>query len=77
MKKQITTLTATLVLFILLTAVFVFASNVNAQGLKSQRGRVVIEKYELPVNAVKSLIMGIKSENPGLKRSAIFLRRSI
>ncbi|OGU34018.1 MAG: hypothetical protein A2068_09235 [Ignavibacteria bacterium GWB2_35_6b] len=72
MKNQITTLTVTVILFALLTAAFVFASDVNAQGLKSQRGRVVIEKYELPVNAVKSLIMGIKSDNDGLRKSAIF-----
>lgn len=73
MKKQIITLTTvSFLLFTLLIVAFVFTNDANAQEAKSQAGKVVIEKYELPGNAVKSLIQGIQSENMGLRRSAIF-----
>lgn len=72
MKNQITTLTVTLVLFTLLSTAFVFTNDINAKGLKSKKSKVVVEKYELSENSVKSLIMGITSENQGLRKSAIF-----
>lgn len=72
MKKQTTTAKITFILFTLFTLALVTANDISAKGAKSQRSKVVIEKYELSDNAVKSLIMGIKSENPGLRKSAIF-----
>jgi len=71
MKKQ-TTAKVTFILFTLLTILLIITNDVIAKGAKSQRSKVTIEKYELPDNAIKSLIMGIKSENPGLRKSSIF-----
>ncbi|MBU2492413.1 MAG: HEAT repeat domain-containing protein [Bacteroidetes bacterium] len=70
MKKQITIGTTTFMVFTLLLTLF-FASSVNAQESQSS-GKVIIEKYQLKTNAVKSLLVGIKSENRGLRNSAIF-----
>lgn len=71
MKKNKTTLNSTLLLSALLMLLFIAANNVNAQSEKKS-SKVVIEKYDLPNSAVESLIMGIKSDNPGLRRSSIF-----
>ena len=71
MKKNITTATVTFVLFTILTLLFVLTNNVKAQDNKTS-SKVVIEKYDLAKNAIKSMLMGIKSENDGLRRSAIF-----
>lgn len=71
MKKNITTLTITFVLFTMLTLLFVLTNDVKAQD-NNTSSKVVIEKYEISKNAVKSIIMGIKSENEGLRKSSIF-----
>ena len=70
MKKY--RVTVIFILFALITAALGFTNDINAKGIKSQKSKVTIEKYELPDNAVKSLIQGIKSDNPGLRKSAIF-----
>ena len=71
MKKNITTLTITLVLFTIITLLFVLTNDVKAQD-NNTSNKVVIEKYDITKNAVKSIIMGIKSDNEGLRKSAIF-----
>ena len=67
MKKQITKLTVTFKIFFVLTLLLVLTNDVKAQSSK-----VIIEKFNLSSGAVNSLINGIKSENTGLRKSAIF-----
>ena len=71
MKRQNLTSTKFLLLAVF-TIILVSSSNISAQKTESQKAKVVIEKYELSGNAVKSLIKGIQSENEGLKKDAIF-----